>query len=122
MEFLALNDQFFIPAKVMFQFRNSVDFILIILAIPQNFYRYLAIIILQSSNLLRYSSILSRCNSKIIIAKNLQKFLRIASIMRIKSRVSNFLNIALTEKKIDISMPKTPCYLDGKLTPRFGKG
>ena len=49
MGFLALNDQFFIPAKVMSQkIWNSVDFILIIVAIPKIFYRFLAIIILES--------------------------------------------------------------------------
>ena len=47
MEFLPLNDQLFIPAKAMGQkIWNYVDFILIIVAIPQNFYRCLAIIIL----------------------------------------------------------------------------
>ena len=59
--FLALNDQFFIPAKVMVQkIRNSVDFILIIVAIlPQNIYRFLAITILelQLDKLLLYFSI-----------------------------------------------------------------
>ena len=45
---MALKDQFFIPAKVMDQkIVNSVDFILIIVAIPQNFYRFLAITILE---------------------------------------------------------------------------
>ena len=35
--FLVLNDQFFIPVKVMVQkIRNSVDFIHIIVAVPQN--------------------------------------------------------------------------------------
>ena len=48
MGFLALNDQFYIPAKVIIQkIWNSVDFILIIVAILQNFYRFLAIIILE---------------------------------------------------------------------------
>ena len=49
MEFLALNDQLFIPAKVIVQkIWNFVDFIIIIVAIPQNFYKFLAIIILDS--------------------------------------------------------------------------
>ena len=46
--FLTLNDQLFIPAKVMVQKTwNSVDFIIIIVAVPENFYRFLAIIILE---------------------------------------------------------------------------
>ena len=49
MGFWALNDQFFIPAKVMVQkIWNPEDFILIIVIILQNFYRFLAIIILES--------------------------------------------------------------------------
>ena len=40
----------------------------------------------------RYNSILSSSNSKIIIAKNLEKFRRIATIIWIKSTFSNFLN------------------------------
>ena len=47
--FWALNDQFSIPVKVMVQkICNSVSFILIIVATPRNFYRFLAIIILES--------------------------------------------------------------------------
>ena len=45
--FLTLKYQYFIPAKAVVQkIRNSVDFILIIVAILQNFYRLLDIIIL----------------------------------------------------------------------------
>ena len=48
MGFLALKYRFFIPAKAIVQtFLNFVDFILIILAILQNFDRFLAIIILE---------------------------------------------------------------------------
>ena len=49
MGFSALNDQFFISPKVMVKkIWNFVDFILIIAAIPQNFYRFLAIKIFES--------------------------------------------------------------------------
>ena len=57
MGFLTLNEQFFVPAKVMVQkIWNSVDFILIIIAIAKNFDRFLSIIILkfQLDKLLQY--------------------------------------------------------------------
>ena len=49
MEFLALNDQFFIPAKLIVQkIWISVDIIfIIVVTIFQNFYRFLAILILE---------------------------------------------------------------------------
>ena len=74
MGYLTLNNQFFIPANIMIQtVWNSLDFILIIAAIPQNFYSFFNYYKFGVYNLLtrRYSSILSRCNSKIIIVKNL---------------------------------------------------
>ena len=60
MGFWALNDQFFIPTKEIIQkIWNFVDFILIIVAILQNFYRHLAIIILelQLDKILLYLSV-----------------------------------------------------------------
>ena len=60
LRFLALNEQFFIPAKVMVsKIWNSVDFILIIVAILLNLYRFLAIIILelQLDKILLYGSV-----------------------------------------------------------------
>ena len=54
MGFLALNDQFFIPAKVS----SKMDFILIIVAILQNFCRFLAIIILES---ITYNTKIQQC-------------------------------------------------------------
>ena len=59
MEFLALND-LFIQAKIIVQkIWNSVDLIFLVVAIPQNFYRFLAIRILelQLDKLLLYLSI-----------------------------------------------------------------
>ena len=55
MGFLGLKYQFFIPAKVMVQKFETLHFILIILAIFQNFYKFLAIIIweLQLDKLLQ---------------------------------------------------------------------
>ena len=85
MEFLALKYQLFIPAKaIVQQIWNCVDFILIIVPILQNFYIFLAIIILELKldKILIYLSV---SDSKIIIAKNLIKFWRIAIIIRIKS-------------------------------------
>ena len=60
MGFWEMNDQFFIPTKVMAQkMWNSVGFILIIVVILQTFYRFLVIIILelQPDKILRYLSV-----------------------------------------------------------------
>ena len=68
MGFLAMNDQFFIPAKVMVQkISNSVDFILIIVAIALNFRRFLAITILelQLDKILLYHNISMLKNPKL---------------------------------------------------------
>ena len=57
MGFLALNEQFLIPAKVIARkICNSLDFIFIIVAILKNFYRFLAILILglQRDKILLY--------------------------------------------------------------------
>ena len=55
-----MDDKFFVPAKVIIpKIWNSVNFIIIILAIPKNFYRFLAIIILelQLDKMLQYLSV-----------------------------------------------------------------
>ena len=103
MGLFTMNDQCFIPVKVMVQkIGNSVDFIFIIVAIPQNFLQIFSYYNFRVYNLLilRYSSILSSCNSKIIIVKNLQKFWGIAAIIRIKStEFQIFWTITLAEIK-----------------------
>ena len=61
---------------------------------------------------LRYCSILFSCNSKIIIAKNLEKFWMIATIIRIKStKFQIFWTITLVGIKNWSFNSKTPCYL-----------
>ena len=88
MGFWALSDQFFVPAKVMVQ-RN----LKLCRLYPSNGSypsEFLQIFSYYNSGVydllkLRYSSILSSYNSKNIIVKNLLKFLRIATRIRIKS-------------------------------------